>query len=586
MGVTMLHEWGYIEKWMILSSIVGVVAGIGAIAFNALLSASTSFFLGYIVGWLPPQSGEGTAATYLAPVIFSGWQGLYLLPLVLGSAGLVVGVIIYKLAPEAEGHGTDAVISAFHRQNGRIRGRVPIVKMIASAITIGSGGSAGKEGPIALIGAGFASWLSKYLKLNNEDTRILAVCGMAAGIGAIFKAPLGAAIFAIEALYIRDFEVDAIMPALISSVVGYSVFSAAYGFAPLFATPQIQFTSIDSLPLFALLGIFNGAAAILFVKIFYATRSFFEHRGKIHAVIKPAIGGVLTGLMGIFLPQVIGAGYGWVQLVMVDSIGGAVLLVFGIAKMFATSFSIGSGGSGGVFAPSLVIGGMLGGAIASLFASTVPDIAPLTYSFVIVGMASFFAGAAKVPIAAMILVAELCGNYYLLIPAMIACSLSYAVSGRHTLYRSQVFNKKYSPSHFDEFQIDLLERVCVNEAMSKSVTTVTEGTSSNEVMKVVAQTGFNGFPVVRDGRLVGMVTLSDIIRSDSDETKVGALMSKQLVLAYPDESLDEVLKKMYSHKVGRLPVVDRADPSKLVGIISKKDLMKGHEIAKAKKAPA
>lgn len=567
---------GYLPKWVLLGVIIGVIAGIGAITFYILLKLASKLFLQEIVGIiLPTPFGEGN-------VLEPNYSNVkwFLLPIVLSLAGLLSGSIVYKFAPEAEGHGTDAVISSFHTLGGFIRARVPIIKTIASVITIGSGGSAGREGPIAQIGAGFASWLASLLKLSEKDRRIMVISGAAAGIGSIFKAPLGGALFAIEVLYRRDFEVDAIIPSFISSVTAYAVFSSIFGFDPIFKTLEFGYVRPEVLPFYVILGIVTSFFGIFYVIFFYKLRDLFK-RIKIPNIYKPAIGGFVLGLVGLAVPEALYTGYGWIQLALFGKLAIQTMLIIAIAKILATGFTISSGGSGGVFAPSLVIGGMVGGALGYLLNSLLPNLAIEPLGFILVGMASFFAGAANVPIASMIMVAEMSGNYNLLIPAMLSCSISYLLCLRWSIYESQVMTRIDSPAHRGEFSIDILEGIKVKDVMCKDVITVSPDTRVADVLKMITETGHRGFPVLERGRLVGIVTSSDVLKAKRvSEARVKDIMSKNPFYIHPDESLDVALRRLHIHSVNRLPVVDPKDPHRLVGLITRSDIIRGHEIVR------
>ena len=326
--------------------------------------------------------------------------------------GLISGLIVFNFAPEAEGHGTDAMIDSFHRKKGVIRRRVPLIKTIASAITIGSGGSAGKEGPIAQIGAGFGSFLASVLKVSDRERRIMLLAGAAGGIGAIFKAPLGAALFATEVLYRKeDFEFEAIIPCTLSSIVAFMVFTFHDGNATVFHIPAFSLATPGQLPFYAVLGVLCALVAFPYIKFFYGSRDRFFRRLNIPKSIKPAIGGLMVGIIALFLPEVLGGGYPWMQSAIDGHLAIRLMAVLIVAKIAATSFTISSGGSGGVFAPSLFIGSMLGGAFGNLCQRFFPHIITEPGAFVLVGMGGFFAGVAKVPIAALIMVAEMTGGY-------------------------------------------------------------------------------------------------------------------------------------------------------------------------------
>jgi CIC family chloride channel protein len=530
-----------------------------------------------LAGYYPPlPAGE-------SQLLYVPGGGSWLIVLVPAVGGLIAGLIIYRWAPEAEGHGTDAVISSFHRFGGVIRRRVPLVKTVASVLTIGSGGSAGREGPIAQIGAGFGSWLASALKVKDSDRRWMVVCGTAAGVGSIFKAPLGGAIFATEVLYRRDFEADALIPALVASVVSYSVFASFpnVGFNPIFAAPKYFFTNPTELIYYATLAIACGIIARFYIYIFYGLRDKAFKRLVIPRYFKPAIGGLALGVLALFIPEVLGTGYGWIQLAIYGKLAISTMTIILVAKIFATSFTISSGGSGGVFAPSMVIGGMLGGAFGQMFFMLSPTVE--AGAFVLVGMAAFFAAAAKVPIAALVMVSEMSGDYHLLAPLMLACAISYIISGRSTIYESQVYTRAQSPAHRGEFNIDILEQMRVESVMTKDVLTINPETKVMEVSRLISQTGHLTYPVLKEGKLIGIVSYSDTLKVPREETaavKVEEIMSTKVIVTYPNEVLDDALHKMDESGHGHLPVVHPDNPDQIMGILTKRDLIRGHEIAK------
>lgn len=567
----------FFERWAILSIVIGIISGLGAVLFYYLLDLCTAFFLGYIAGYHPPSAGGETDIFVFPQNSLIPWM----IPLVLTIGGLISGIIVYKWAPEAEGHGTDAYISAFHYHRGIIKENVPIVKVAASVAVIGSGGSAGREGPIAQIGAGFGSWLIRLLKLSDKDRRIAIICGAAGGIGSVFKAPFGGAIFAIEVLYKRDLETDALIPAFISSTVAYSVFALFFGFNPIFDTPQYVFSDVSTLVFYAILGILCAPLAIVYVRVFYATRDQIFKRIEIPNHVKPAIGGFIVGLIAIFVPEVLGPGYGWIQLAIYGQLAISIMIIIIFAKIIATSLTIGSGGSGGVYAPSLVIGAMLGGVFAMLLKIVFPTIQIEPGAFVLVGMAAFFTGAAKVPIAAIIMVSEMTGDYNLLVPLMLACTLSYIFSRYWSIYESQVLTKATSPVHRGEFTVDILEKISVAKVMTKDVVIVTPETTIRKVSELISSTGHLGFPVVKNNELVGIVTYADIVKvppERGEETLVKEVMTENVIVTTPRETLCNALQKMNTYGHGHLPVVDPENPRKLLGILTKKDIIKGHEI--------
>lgn len=325
-----------------------------------------------------------------------------------------------------------------------------------------------------------------------------------------------------------------------------------------------------------------AATAILFVIIFYGLRDRVFRPLKIKPHFKPAIGGVLVGILALSFPQVLGTGYGWVQIAMNgDLIKISIILMMALVlvKMLATSFTISSGGSGGVFAPTLVIGAMIGGAFGQIMNLVFPNIVSQPGAYVIVGMGALLAGVAKVPIAAIIMVSEMAGNYNLLAPMMVASTLAYVLSGRWTIYEKQVENRASSPAHRREMTVDILDRAMVKDAMTTNIITVNLSLSVQEVLELIHKYGYTGFPVVDNQKLVGIITFEDAEKVSYNKrgtAEVKDAMTKDLITAEPEDSLEDALMELLDKKIGRLPVVDSNDPTKLVGILTKLDIIRTH----------
>jgi CIC family chloride channel protein len=573
-----------LRRLVLLSVVVGVVSGFGAFGLYLLINLFTKLFLTGLGGFHPPDAKGELEIIKLNIEILR--LPIWVIPAI---GGLISGIIVYTFAPEAEGHGTDAVIRSFHRLRGIIRARVPIVKIITSAITIGSGGSAGREGPIAQIGAGFGSILATMLKLSDRDRRILVICGVAGGIGSIFRSPFGGAIFAVEVLYKRDYEVEAIVPAFISSITAYVMFIALIKFLTgnlmlyhIFITPNVKLNSFLEMPIYLILGVLSAIFGLLYIKSFYTVHALFKKLG-IPNYIKPAIGGLLAGVIGFFIPQALGMGYGYVQEVIDGKLALEVIILAIFGKIFATSFTIGSGGSGGVFGPSVVIGAFVGGAVGYIFHELFPNIVVHPEGYVLVGMSSFIAGVCKTPIAAILMTVEMTGGYELLPALMLSATISYILTGDKTIYIEQVPTRAESPVHRGEFVVDVLEDIKVEEVMSKDVITVSPKDSVVKVMELIEKMGHMGYPVVEDGKLVGIITFEDVEKVDAkDDVRVEDVMTKRVIVTYPDENLRVALEKMVRYQIGRLPVVSRNDETKLLGIISKGDIIRAYARARAK----
>jgi CIC family chloride channel protein len=439
------------HRLLLYSALIGVAGGLGAQVFVWLLNLAERLFLVGIAGYQAPQPGT------LNPEPLTGPWGLWLVPVATTLGGLLSGILVYTFAPEAEGHGTDAAVDAFHFKGGKLRPIVPLIKTFASAITIGSGGAAGREGPTAQISVGVGSMLADLLRLPDEDRRILVLAGMAAGLAAIFRSPLGMAIFAVEILYSgMAFETEALIYTVIASVVAYAVNGLFVGWAPIFLFPEsVHFTRPIALVGYATLGIVAGVVGAIEPPIFYGIRDLFRSL-KIPNHIKPAIGGLLMGLLAVFVPEIISTGYGWVQKAMTGDYIGWSLILLALAKILAMSLTISSGGSGGVFGPNVYIGGMVGAWVAFVADRLIPGAGLNPAAFAVVGMAAVFAGTARVPIATLIMVAEMTGGYGLIVPSMLATTIAFVVERTVSagfkyprLYEAQVELRSDSPTHLE-----------------------------------------------------------------------------------------------------------------------------------------
>jgi CIC family chloride channel protein len=564
-----------LTKWFLLSAAIGVAAGLGAIVFYLAIQYATAGFLGTIVGYHPPSPmGEGTPGT--TPILRP-----WLLPLVAALGGLLSGAIVFGLAPEAEGHGTDAAIDAIHHHGGRIRARIPPIKLIASAITIGSGGSGGREGPAAQISSGFGSLLGHWLHLDVIDRRIAVAAGIGAGIGAIFRAPLGGALLAAEILYVHDLEVEAIIPALIAGIIGYTIYGAYFGFTPIFGQHAgLALGSPIQLLYYAVLGALSGLFGILYARTFYGTAHLF-HRVKVPQWTKPAVGGLLVGLMGIAVPQALHMGYGWVQLVMTSPTLLAlplwVILVLPAAKILATSLSIGSGGAGGIFGPGMVIGGMLGAAFWRLGSGHLPAMPVQPAPFVIVGMMALFGGIAHAPLAVMLMVAEMTGNLSLLAPAMVAVAVSTVLVGDTTIYSSQLRDRASAPVHRLRFSFPMLSALRARDAMAPAPAVVRPDAPLEMIRSLVAPSDMPGVVVVDDRKeVVGVISRA---RLPSDAGSDRAVLAQDVMEPVPvtvdsDQPLDTALGQLAQENRGWAPVVDDGRP---VGTLTIRDVVRAYK---------
>jgi chloride channel protein, CIC family len=589
-GLELTSLW----RWAWLSILVGAVVGFAACAFYLALEWVQAMVLYGAAGFDPPLPGGENALAPGTGRLAQGWTGRILLAILPALGGLFAGLIAWKYAPEASGHGTDSMIDAFHRGRSRIRPRVPVVKAICSIFTIGTGGSAGREGPISQIGAGFGSYVAELLHLTERERRLLLLAGAAGGISALFRTPLGAALWALEVLYREDFETEGLFPCLVSSVTAYSIFTTLFGQGHLFATELAYVFKPAQLPLYGLMAVFLSALGLLWIKMFYGIERRVFRPMRMPRWLKPVMGGLGLGLVGLALPHVLGIGYGWVQdalnhrqgavsIIPGGWTGAGFFLGIGVAKMLATSLTVGSGGSGGVFAPSIVIGGLLGGAFGLAAHQLLPGVVPQPGAFVLVGMGCFYGGVGHVPLSSLVIVCELAGSYDLLVPLMLAVMTSYLLLRRFTLYEKQVANQLQSPAHFGDFTVDVLEDLRVADAFDRTqgTRTVRSDMRLRDFLAHVSQTGEWIFPVVDlAGALRGVVSLADVrgVIADSDALDVVVVgdAMQPLKTVHPEASLRTALAVFMQTGYAHLPVVNPIEPEKVMGFLAQQDLIRAY----------
>ncbi|MGW8256089.1 MAG: chloride channel protein [Thermoguttaceae bacterium] len=572
-----------------LAVLVGIIAGLGAIVFYRMTQYVEYYSLGYAGYHAEPHPG-GETPLPLPPLDMPFRPWLLLLIPTLG--GLASGIIVYSFAPEAEGHGTDAAIGAYHSPGGEIRPRVPLVKTIASALTIGTGGSGGREGPIAQIGAGFGSLLANMLHLRPASRRILIAAGMGAGIAAIFRAPLAGALFAAEVLYRSpEFEPEVIMPAAIASVVSYCIFGTFTGWRPLFTTPDLTFENPWELGPYLLLTLFMIVLAALYTRTFYGLVRLFKKLPVRHA-FRPAIGAFFTGALGLALYYsfgrsepaltVLSFGYSAIQDAVSDgsTITAGLLLAIALGKIFTTGLTIGSGGSGGVFGPSMVIGGCGGGALGICLHNLWPTLVPQPASFVIVGMAGFFAAAAKTPFSTLIIVSEMTGGYHLLLPALWVCALAYMLADKQSIYSSQVESRSRSPAHRGSYVRDVLENVHVRQFVPSKINfpLLTPADPLGKVIDCFNSTDHSVLPVVDENRrLLGVVNLEELFHA-SQASFAGALiivadlMRSDISPLQPCDTLDRAQELFVENDLLALPIVDNMQELHIIGLVRRYEI--------------
>jgi CIC family chloride channel protein len=606
------HPWRWLPEFLVLggrrvraqarvmglSLVVGVAAGLGAILFFIACQVVVYFSLDAVAGYRPPHPKGEQEIFAETDQTFRPWLLLIIAPI----GGILSGVIVYSLAPEAEGHGTDSAIAAYHYKSGYIRPRVPVVKIIASALTIGTGGSGGREGPIAQIGAGVGSYLGGLLKLRAVDRRILMAAGMGAGVAAIFRAPLAGALFAAEVLYRSpDFESEVIIPAGLASVTAYCTFGMAFGWKPLFELPPnvLQALAFDNplqLVSYLLLALFMIVLAMFYTHSFYGLTYLF-HRLPIRAHYKPALGAFLSAALGLGLYfacgeeqsvlAVLSFGYGILQDAMIVVPGGnfslwfaLVLFAVAIGKTLTTGLTIGSGGSGGVFGPSMVIGGCGGGALGIVLHWLHPALVPHPATFVIVGMAGFFAAAAKTPFSTLVIVSEMTGNYNLLLPTLWVCAIAFLLADEQSIYSSQVQSRSRSPAHQGDYVREVLAGLTVRQFLTPSVAVpaLHPGDRLAKIAECLGGTSYHALPVIdTEGRLRGVVTLDEVLlatqsRHLGDLVVAEDLMRTGITPLSPDDPLDRALELFVESDLLALPVVENDGQARVIGLVKRADV--------------
>jgi CIC family chloride channel protein len=581
--------WG---KWFLLATIVGIVAGFAGIVFQFGTELVHHYTLGEMAGYHAKEASGESSFFGSGAADFRIWM---ILP-IMCCGGLLTGCLVYFLAPEAEGHGTDAAIGAFHNERGKISWHIPVVKAIASAITLGTGGSAGREGPIAQIGAGFGSYLAQRLHLSVHDRRVMLAIGMGAGIGAIFRAPLAGAIFAGEILYRdADIEAEVIIPGAVASTVAYSVFQLALPqdlrFTPLFGDAlSHEFGHLGALLPYTVLAFALVGASAIYVATLDGIHNLFR-RLNVVPHVKPLLGAALAALVAIGLYYclgrdlnslaVLGSGYGFLQLALdnAGSLSLTILLAVAFTKILTTSLTIGSGGSGGVFGPSMVIGGSVGAAVGKVFNYWFPTVVLQPSTFAIVGMAGFFAGCANAPFSTILMVSEMTGDYKLLVPTLWVSSLTFILARRWSLYSTQVDTRMDSPAHRGDYNVDLLEGLQVSDVFRKGEKEITfhEDASLDEIVHSLADSTQRYFPVFNNSEeLVGIFSAEDVRRFLYDDVlwhvaNAGDVMQENVITLQLDDDLNFAMGQFTALNVDELPVVDSDDPNKIIGFLRRKE---------------
>ncbi|KPL04169.1 MAG: hypothetical protein AMJ90_01780 [candidate division Zixibacteria bacterium SM23_73_2] len=548
---------------IILSFAVGIGGGFGAIVFRWLIISFHKVFF---------EGGERVLSS-----LTSHWQ--YLVFLIPAVGGLLVGPITYRLAKEVRGHGVPEVMQAVALRGGIIKPVVVVAKSIASSICIGSGGSAGREGPIVQIGSALGSSFGQFFKMSGERVKVLVGCGAAAGISATFNAPIAGVLFALEVI-LGDFTIQAFSPVIISSFVSSVVARAFLGNHPAFIVPPYAFKSVYEIPLYMVLGLLAGGVSVLFIKILYKSEDIFE-KLKIKNYLKPALGGLLLGIIALFYPQILGVGYDSIKAALHAEMFLGVMFLLVFLKIIATSLTLGSGGSGGIFAPSLFIGAMLGGFFGNAVNLVFPGTVASPGAYALVGMSALVAGTTHATITAMLIIFEMTADYRIILALMLASVLSTLLSNRlsrgESIYTLKLVRRGVNLRAGKD--VSILSTTLVREVMSKSWEKIPHSMSWGRLLEFVENSKYSFFPVVNSkDELEGMLSLQDIRNLITKRGLENLVIVRDVVPGYTqilfeDETLANALPKFGLQDVEALPVVDRGNRKKLIGVLRRSDII-------------
>jgi CIC family chloride channel protein len=556
----------------ILAMIVGLAAGFGAVGFRHLII----FF---------QKISYGTGHNLIEHVQTLGWQSVIWIPAV---GGLIVGPLVYFFAREAKGHGVPEVMEAIALKGGLIRKRLVFVKTLASAICIASGGSVGREGPIVQIGSAIGSTIGQVLKVSTERMKTLVGCGAAAGIAATFNAPIAGAMFALE-IILGDFGIATFSPIVISSVTATAVSRHFLGDSPAFIVPSYELISSWEFPMYLVLGILCALVALTFVFLLYRTEDFFDQL-RFPEYLRPMLGGIILGCMALVFPQILGVGYGAIDQVLLQQFSWQFVLFLVFVKILATSITIGSGGSGGIFAPSLFIGAMTGGFFGMLVHHIFPEITASPAAYSIVGMGAVVSATTHGPLTAILMLFEMTGDYKIILPLMITCIISSVVISqirKESIYTLKLIRKGVDIKAGKE--VNLLKSISVKSIMNTKVQTLFEGLTMGSLFEIISQSKYNSFPVI-DGnnRLTGMLSFNDYSEALFNEDLKNLVIVKDIatlnvVKICVNDNIFNALEKISPRDLSILPVVSSEDETQLLGILTRRDIMGAYNQAVQKK---
>jgi len=565
-----LRDWvrGSSTGLVALSLLVGCGAGAGAVLFRYLILWFTRLFSGS-----DDYSGLGLVPNSLVPGL-----GIWFVVLAPVVGGLIYGPLIYRFAREARGHGVPEVMLAVAEHGGRIRPQVAIIKSLASALCIGSGGSVGREGPIVQIGSALGSAIGQAVKVPESRLRLLVACGAAGGISATFNAPIAGVVFALE-LILRDFQAESFGMVVLASVAANVIGRAAFGSGAFLSLPPFELTSYWEYLLYAVLGVVAALVGVAFIRVLYGLEDVADRIWRGPEWLRPGAGGVLFGLLLLAVPQMYGVGYPVLESAIDGKYVLGFLLLLLVAKIVATSLTIAIGGSGGVFAPSLFMGAMLGSAFGLVAHQLFPDITGPAGAYGLVGMGAVFAGATRAPLTAVIIIFELTGEYRIILPLMFAIVVAAGIS--NLVSKDTIYTLKLRRRGIDILRgrsANLMELLTVADAMRPVPAVLDSSAALDEVIASFADTEHDALPVAdSQGEFRGVLTIGQVeeaVRDNTLDATAGDLALETPTIR-PEQTLEATLERLVQYPGSGLPVVS-PDGGRVVGWITHQDVLKAY----------
>ena len=512
-------------------------------------------------------------------VVVPFWGSSYILISTVAGGGVLFVISLFIPSSVFLGYGFPKFLEKVNLRYGALKLKDTLSKALGAIVTLGFGGSAGQEGPIAQIGGGVGSLLGQTLKSSRNHSRIFIACGVASAIAATFNAPIAGVLFAEEIALIKDFRIGSFMPIVIASAVGTMTSRALRGNEALFTVPPYQFAEYREFLFYAALGLTIGLFGALFIKMFYFVKDRFAAI-QIPASTKPLIGGILVGIIAIFFPYVLGNGYEHVEQVLSGQFTIWIIIGLIVLKPLATSITLGSGWPGGVFAPSIFIGTVLGGAFGKAVSPLLSTNADLSSAYATIGMGAFLAAVTQAPLTSIFLIFELTQDYQVVVPIMICSVLASAVTRFLCGGSLEGIELKRMGIDIEEgFERNLLRSIRVEDVMIKEIETIREDTTLRGVIEYIPKSTHTNFPVVdSNGLLTGIISLQDFREWIFEEPLKDLIVAKELatlnvLTVTPEDTLDVVLDKWGRKPVEILPVVDKDNPKKILGVLSRRDVI-------------